>query len=86
MNEFECKRCGCLIYLSPKDEKEPLCPLCRGVMGQTGESKKAKKLQTFKCPECGKVFYMRNEENPYKCPFCNYTFLVTPRLKQEERL
>ena len=86
MNEFECKRCGCIIYLSPKNNKESLCPLCRGAMGDTGERGKTSELQIYKCSECGRSFCMKGEEKPYKCPFCNYTFLITPCLKREERL
>ncbi|TET98417.1 MAG: DUF1922 domain-containing protein [Candidatus Stahlbacteria bacterium] len=86
MKEFECKRCGFLIYLSPKDENEPLCPLCRGTMGETGDEKKTKELQIYKCSECGRTFYVKHGEKPYKCPFCNQTFSLTPRIKQGERL
>jgi len=86
MKEFECKRCGFLLYLSPKDKKEPLCSLCRGAMGETGDTKSSNELKLFKCPHCNRTFYLRKIDNPYKCPFCNYTFELTPRLKQKERL
>jgi ribosomal protein S27AE len=43
-------------------------------------------LEKFTCPECEQGFFMNRNKIPYKCPFCNYTFSVSPRLKQEERL
>ncbi|MCK4420379.1 hypothetical protein KAW18_00175 [candidate division WOR-3 bacterium] len=86
MKEFECKRCGGRIYLAQELERDPLCPSCRGGMVQTGDSKKAKELQKYECFECKMSFYMKEKEKPYKCPFCNYSFPVTPRIKQEERL
>jgi DNA-directed RNA polymerase subunit RPC12/RpoP len=76
MKEFECKRCGRLVYL----------PICRGAMAETKKGKKASELKQYKCSGCGSVFCMEKGKPPYKCPFCNHTFPVTPRLKLEERL
>jgi len=87
MREFECKGCGTSVYISSdKENKNPVCPECRGVMLFVGETEKTNDLEEFKCPECGRVFFMKKNKTPYKCPFCNYTFSVSPRLKQKERL
>jgi DNA-directed RNA polymerase subunit RPC12/RpoP len=86
MKEFECKRCGRLVYLPSDNKKEPLCPICRGAMAETKKGKKASELKQYKCSGCGSVFCMEKGKPPYKCPFCNHTFPVTPRLKLEERL
>jgi len=43
-------------------------------------------LKKFECSQCAEIFYMKKDRFPYKCPFCNYTFSVSPGLKQEERL
>lgn len=86
MKEFECKGCGTVVYLPPKNKKEPICPQCRGVMREIGEGVKVSELKKYECPACKNVFFMKKDYSPYKCPFCNYTFPVTPRLKQEEKL
>jgi len=86
MKEFECKGCGTFICL-PKDKiKNPFCPECRGVMLPVENSANQADLKKFKCSECDEIFFMKKDKLPYKCPFCNYTFSVSPGLKQEERL
>lgn len=86
MKEFECKGCGTSIYIPSGKYKDPVCPECRGLMLFVGETEDKSKLKEFECPKCERVFFMRRDKIPYKCPFCNYTFSVSPKLKQEERL
>ncbi|MEJ2306577.1 MAG: hypothetical protein P8Y30_03365 [candidate division WOR-3 bacterium] len=86
MKEFECKGCGTSIYIYSKKSKDPVCPECRGVMLFVENTKKDSGLEKYTCPECKQKFFMRKNKIPYKCPFCNYTFSVSPRLKQKERL
>lgn len=86
MREFECKGCGTAVFISSDKSKDPVCPECRGVMIFIGEIKDREDMEEFTCPECEQGFFMNRNKAPYKCPFCNYTFLVSPRLKQKERL
>jgi DNA-directed RNA polymerase subunit RPC12/RpoP len=86
MREFECKGCGTTVYISSGKGKGPVCPACRSVMLFVGNSENRKDFKKFVCSDCKEEFFMRKDEIPYKCPFCNYTFSVSPRLKQEERL
>jgi DNA-directed RNA polymerase subunit RPC12/RpoP len=86
MKEFECKGCGASVCVSANKSKVPVCPECRGAMVFVGETENSADLDEFTCPECKQRFFMKRNKIPYKCPFCNYTFSVSPRLKQEERL
>lgn len=86
MKEFECKGCGASLYLEDDVKKEPKCTNCRETMRETGGEVDKSKLKKFTCKSCGKEFYLEKGKTPYKCPFCNYTFPITPGLKQEERL
>lgn len=86
MREFECKGCGTSICISSNESKNPVCPDCRGVMLFIGNAGGQADLKEFVCSECEEVFFMGKDKQPYKCPFCNYTFSVSPRLKQQERL
>ena len=86
MVEFECKGCGTVLYLIKGEDLSPVCPECRGAMGLVEDSASQADLEEFECSECGGSFYMEKEKFPYKCPFCNYTFSVSPRLRQQERL
>ncbi len=83
MQVYECKSCGTIIGVL--EEKEPLfCPLCRGKMVNLNE-KMELKIKTH-CPECDSIFFVGENFSPYKCAFCNYTFLKSPFRKSEERL
>lgn len=53
------------------------------LIGNTGDQAD---LKEFVCSECEEVFFMEKDKLPYKCPFCNYTFSISPKLKQQERL
>jgi DNA-directed RNA polymerase subunit RPC12/RpoP len=86
MKEFECKGCGTSVYISSEKNKDPVCPECRGVMLFVGNTEGSTELEKHTCPECKQRFFMKVDKTPYKCPFCNYTFSVSPRLKQKERL
>ena len=86
MEEFECKGCGTSICISSDKAKNPVCPECRGVMLFIGKTEDRTELEKFTCPMCKQGFFMERNKIPYKCPFCNYTFSVSPRLRQEERL
>jgi len=86
MKEFECKGCGTSVYISAKRSKNPVCPECRSVMLFVGNTEENAVLEKYTCPECKHRFYMKAGKIPYKCPFCNYTFPVSPRLKQKEKL
>jgi DNA-directed RNA polymerase subunit RPC12/RpoP len=86
MKEFECKGCGTSICIPEIKDKDPMCPECRGAMLLLGNSRKQVGQKKFACSECGAVFFMSRDKEPYKCPFCNYTFSISPGLKQEERL
>jgi Zn finger protein HypA/HybF involved in hydrogenase expression len=86
MKEFECKGCGTFICLSGDKNRNPICPECRGVMLLVENSTNQANLKKFECSQCAEIFYMKKDRFPYKCPFCNYTFFVSPGLKQEERL
>jgi len=86
MKEFECKGCGTSVCISSDKSKVPVCPECRGAMLFVEETKNRADLEEFTCPECEQGFFMKRNKIPYKCPFCNYTFSVSPKLKQEERL
>jgi rubrerythrin len=86
MKEFECKGCGALVFVSSAKDKSPVCTECRSVMMLVENTKDQTDFKKFICSGCGEVFFMGKDKNPYKCPFCNYTFSVSPRLKQEERL
>jgi len=86
MREFECKGCGTSVCIPSDKSKNPVCPECRGVMLFIGETEDRTDREEFTCPKCEQVFFMNRNKIPYKCPFCNYTFSVSPRLKQEERL
>jgi len=86
MKEFECKGCGTFVCISSDKDKEPVCPECRGGMLLIGNSGGQADLKEFVCSECEEVFFMQKDKLPYKCPFCNYTFSTSPRLRQQERL
>jgi DNA-directed RNA polymerase subunit RPC12/RpoP len=86
MKEFECKGCGMIVCIPADKNKGPVCPACRSVMIFVGNTEDQAVLKKFICSGCEEVFFMRKDKIPYKCPFCNYTFFVSPRLKQEERL
>ncbi|MEO0300976.1 MAG: hypothetical protein ABIM98_03265 [candidate division WOR-3 bacterium] len=83
MEIFECKSCGSLIGI--QGEKEPLfCPLCRGKMIKIELDVDLK--VKIKCPECENIFFVKENFSPYKCAFCNFTFISSPFRKFEERL
>ena len=86
MKEFECRGCGTFVYLVESENLNPVCPECREVMVLVENSANQADLREFGCSECGGNFYMEKEKFPYKCPFCNYTFSVSPKLRQQERL
>jgi len=86
MREFECKGCGTSICIPTDESRNPVCPECRGAMLLIGETEDRADMEEFTCPKCERGFFMNRNKIPYKCPFCNYTFSVSPRLKQEERL
>lgn len=76
-----------MIVCIPSDkDKGPVCPVCRSVMLFVGNTENQTDFKKFVCSDCKEVFFMRKDKIPYKCPFCNYTFSVSPGLKQEERL
>ncbi len=82
---FECKGCGALVFVKPKETRPPWCPICRGGMEEIQPSGQ-EKLVEYQCPECSYQFYFQEGSSPYKCPNCNFTFIVTPKKRGEERL
>lgn len=66
---YECESCHTLVYCEGK--KKPFCPICRGRMfvKEVEMPKKAKKVH---CPKCDLEFFIARE--PFKCPFCDYSF------------
>jgi len=83
MRVYECKSCGTIIGIP--DDKEPLyCPMCRGQMNILEEEIELKK--EINCPDCENKFFVKEDFSPYKCAFCNFTFITSPYRKSEERL
>ena len=85
LKTFECKACGALVFLKPKETRVPSCPICRARMEEIEASEEGK-LVEYACPECGYEFCSQENLSPYKCPNCNFTFVITPKKKGEERL
>ncbi len=83
MQIFECVSCGTLV--GTENDKEPLsCPMCRSRMRLLEEEIELKKK--IECPDCENSFFVKEDFNPYKCAFCNYTFVTSPHRRTEERL
>ena len=85
LKTYECKACGTLVFLKPKERRTPSCPVCRGGMEEI-ESVEAGELAEFRCAQCNYQFCVQEGISPYKCPNCNFTFVTTPKKIQEERL
>ncbi|MEO0292783.1 MAG: hypothetical protein ABIN61_00995 [candidate division WOR-3 bacterium] len=86
MKEFECKGCGNFIWIPGEKERSPVCSECRSVMEFVENVKNSSYQEKIICPECNEIFFVKKGKLPYKCVFCNYTFSVSPGLKQKERL
>lgn len=85
LKAFECKACGALVFVGPREMRAPSCPICRAGTEKI-EGAKQNNLAEHKCPECGYHFYVPQGSSPYKCANCNFTFVTTPKKRGEERL
>ena len=84
---FECTACGYLMIMNEKIGTKCYCSLCRSRIVPINEEYDLTEWNHHKCDECGLEFYtLKRKLQPYKCPYCNYTFKISPYRKSEERL
>ncbi len=86
MRIFQCRGCGTLVFGKPEAPEPSWCPLCRLGLVEVHRPDPPPPVRWWTCPECGETFGMLQQETPYKCAYCNYTFPSTEHRWFPEKL